>query len=91
MIPQQAGQVVCDIHQLLVAQIMNKFVAGQVDTDGATEYGLYVIRGSGTCILLRVALTDKPLSISAKVFYGFGYKKAVLCTALQELASYHMY
>ena len=90
MIPQQAGQVICYIHQLLVAQILNISVAGEVNLDGATGYGLYVIRGSGTCILFRVTLTSKPLAISAKVFYGSGYKTSILCTALHELASCHM-
>jgi len=68
MIPQQAGQIICYIHQLLVAEIINKCVVGQV-ANGATGYGLYIIRESGTCILLKVSLTEKPLSISAKVLY----------------------
>jgi len=86
MIPQQAGQIICYIHLLLVAEIINKCVAGQV-ADGATGYGLYIIRESRTCILFKVSLTEKPLSVSAKVLYRVGFKTAVLCTALHQLAS----
>ena len=89
MIPQQAGQVICYIYQLLVAQIINKIMAGQVDTAGATGYGLYVMRGNGTCILFKVNLTGNPLNIDAKIYYGVGHKAAVLCIALNELASCH--
>jgi len=84
MIPQQAGQVICYIHQLLVAEILNKFVAGQV-TDGATGHGLYIMRESGTCILFKVSLTGNPLSISAKVLYGVHDRAVVLCTAIDQL------
>ena len=89
MIPQQAGQIICYIYQLLVAQIINKIMAGQVNTAGAVGHGLFVMRGTGTCILFKVALTGNPLTIGAKIYYAVGQKAAVLCTALNELVSCH--
>ena len=86
MIPQQAGQVICYIHQLLVAEILNKFVAGQV-TDGAIGHGLYIMGESGSCILFEVSLTENPLSINAKVLYGVHNRVVVLCTAIDHLNS----
>ena len=80
------GHLLYNIYQLLVAQIINKIMAGQVDIAGATGYGL---RGNGTCILFKMTLTGNPLNIGAKIYYGVGHKAAVLCIALNEFASCH--
>lgn len=88
MMPQQAGQAICYIYQLLIAKILNKIIR-KVDITSDTGYGLYVLRESGTCILYKVILSGNPLSISATEYYGVGGKVAVLCTALNVLASCH--
>ena len=87
MMPQQAGQILCYIHQLLVAQIIKKII-GNKHLNEATGYGLYVVRASGQCILFKMVLSERPLKISAKVYYGRD-RTAVLCAALNALSVCH--
>jgi len=84
MIPQQAGQLISYIHQMLVARILNKLVAGKECT-AAEGFGLYIMK-SGKHILFKVTLSADALVVGAKVYYGFCIPSAVLCKALDDLA-----
>ena len=94
MISQQAGQLICYIFQMVVAQMLNNLMAGTVCTAG-TGYRLYILRATENCILFKVALSGNPLIISVKLYYGVSCKTAVLCScktavlcmALNDLAS----
>ena len=71
---------------MIVAKILNTVMEGKT-CEACVGYGLYIMRSNGKCILFKVALSSKPLVVSAKIFYSVGYKPAVLCRALEELAS----
>lgn len=86
MIPQQAGQLVCYIYQMIVAQMINNVMAGKV-CEAGVGYGLYIMRSNGKCLLFKVTLSSEPLVVSAKIYYSVRYKPAVLCRALEDLAS----
>ena len=88
MIPQQTGQLVAYIHQQIVAKVISNAVAGKEATSMA-GFGVYIMRSSGKCILFKVVLSEQPLLVSAKVYFGLNHKAAVLCRVLNDLASSH--
>ena len=61
ILPQQTAQILCYIHQLLVAQIINKVQMFSINTG----YGLYITKETGHCILFQMTLSKKkgPLKI----------------------------
>ena len=84
MIPQQAGQLICYIHQMIVAQVLNNVMSDKECTTGV-GYGLYIMKASGRSILFKVTLSQAPLEVSAKVYYGVAHALPVVCTALDDL------
>lgn len=85
IIPQQAGQLIAYIHQMLVALALNKLTEGQQCT-AIKGVGLYVMR-SGRCILLTVTLSPDPLDVAAHMYFGLRVPSAVLCKGLDTLVS----
>ena len=44
-----------------------------------------MMKASGRSILFKVTLSQAPLEVSAKVYYGVAHALPVVCTALDDL------
>ena len=84
MIPQKAGQLICYIHQMIVAQVLNNVMLDKECT-GGVGYGLYIMKASGTSILFKVTMSEAPLELSATACYGAQALTAAVCTAINDL------
>lgn len=88
MIPQQAGQLIGYIHQMITANVISNAVVGK-EIKSATGYGLYVMHSNGKCLLFKVTLSSEQLVVDTTVCFGINHKAAVLCRALNDLVSCH--
>ena len=84
MIPQKAGQLICYIHQMIVAEVLNNVMSGKECTVGV-GYGLYIVKANGRSILFKVTMSEAPLQLSARVYYGVQALTVPVCTAISDL------
>ena len=77
MIPEDAGQLIAYIHQMIVINAVNKTLKGE-DCTYIDGMELFVIR-SGKCIFYKVKLSAEYLSINACTFCSFKSPTSALC------------
>ena len=83
MIPEEAGQLIAYIHQMMMVYAIGKLLKGEECTS-INGVGLYVAR-KGKCILFDVYLSADFLKVNACTYCPIDSPAASLCKALTEL------
>ena len=89
MIPEEAGQLIAYIHQMIMVYAKEKKLLKGEECTNIKGVSLYVAR-KGKCILFEVYLSANFLKVNACTYCPIHLPAASLCKALTELTMNYM-